>query len=46
MLLFLVELFETQKRISSTRRCLYHFSERELNDIGVVLGDIGYLRQY
>ncbi|MCJ2019226.1 hypothetical protein MKK84_17565 [Methylobacterium sp. E-065] len=46
MLLFLVELLETQKRVSSARRCLYHFSEHELDDIGVIFSEILFLRQH
>jgi uncharacterized protein YjiS (DUF1127 family) len=46
MLRFLVGLLETQKRILRTRRCLLHFTERELEDVGLTSGDVIYLRWY
>lgn len=46
MLRFLVELLETQQRISSTRRCLFHFTERELEDVGLMASDVPYRRLY
>jgi uncharacterized protein YjiS (DUF1127 family) len=40
MLRFLVEFYEIRRQIVSSRRCLLQFSERELDDVGLMAGDV------
>jgi uncharacterized protein YjiS (DUF1127 family) len=40
MLRFLAKLLETRQRIVRSRRCLVHFTERELEDVGLKASDV------
>ena len=40
MVRFLLELLEMRQRILSSRRVLVHFTDRELEDVGLMRGDV------
>lgn len=38
----IVNLLEVRRRILNTRRCLLHFTERDLDDVGLTRADTPY----
>ena len=40
MVRYLLELLEMRRRILSSRRVLVHFTDRELEDVGLMRGDV------
>lgn len=42
MVRYLLELLEIRQRILSSRRVLVHFTDRELEDVGLMRDDVVY----
>lgn len=39
MFRFIVDLLQARQRVSNTHRCLLHFTERDLEDVGLTRAD-------